>query len=88
LNLQKQQRGTTYNSYLLQDERSVLIDTVWSPFGKDFVENMKKQLGLGTIDYIVANHAETDHSGALSSMMKATDVRAKPICPPLEGQVR
>ncbi len=63
-------RGTTYNSYLVKDERTVLIDTVWSPFGADFVENLDKHISLKNIDFVVAQHAESDHSGALAELME------------------
>ena len=36
-------KGTSYNSYLIRDEKNVLIDTVWQPFAKEFVENLKKE---------------------------------------------
>lgn len=63
-------RGSTYNSYLIRDEKTVLVDTVWAPFAKEFVENLKKEIDLKDIDYIVANHAEIDHSGALPELMR------------------
>lgn len=62
-------RGTTYNSYLLEEEKTVLIDTVWKPFAEDFVEQLLDYNGL-KIDCIVANHAEIDHSGALPELMR------------------
>lgn len=63
-------RGTSYNSYLIRDEKTVLIDTVWDPFGKDLVENLRQTIDLKEIDSIVANHAEIDHSGGLKELMK------------------
>lgn len=63
-------RGSSYNSYLIRDEKTVLIDTVWQPFDKEFVENLKRQIDLKDIDYIIANHAEIDHSGSLKHLMK------------------
>lgn len=63
-------KGSTYNSYLVRDEKTVLIDTVWKPFAKEFVENLKKEIDLNEIDYIIANHGEVDHSGALPELMK------------------
>ncbi|MDF2520174.1 MAG: metallo-beta-lactamase [Clostridia bacterium] len=63
-------RGSSYNSYLVRDEKTVLIDTVWMPYGKRFVEELKKEIDLSKIDYIIANHAEIDHSGALPELMK------------------
>lgn len=63
-------RGSSYNSYLIKDEKTVLIDTVWLPFSKEFVENLKKTVDLKTIDMIVINHGEIDHSGALIDLMR------------------
>lgn len=63
-------KGSSYNSYLIRDEKIVLIDTVWKPFAKEFVTNLKKEIDLNKIDYIIANHAEVDHSGALPELMK------------------
>ena len=62
--------GSTYNSYLLQEEKTVLIDTVWQPFAKEFVDNLKQEIDLDKIDYIIANHGEVDHSGGLPELMK------------------
>jgi len=62
--------GSTYNSYLIRDEKTVLIDTVWSPFTEEFIHNLKEEIDLNEIDYIVANHAEVDHSGALPQLMR------------------
>lgn len=63
-------RGSSYNSYLIKDKKNVLIDTVWLPYAKEFVENLKKEIDLKDIDYIVINHAEIDHSGALLELMR------------------
>ena len=63
-------RGSSYNSYLVRDEKVALIDTVWSPFGEEFVENLKKEIDLSKIDYIIANHGEVDHSGGLPALMR------------------
>ncbi len=63
-------KGSSYNSYLLRDEKKVLIDTVWGPFDKEFVSRLKQEIDLSEIDYIVANHGETDHSGALPELMR------------------
>jgi anaerobic nitric oxide reductase flavorubredoxin len=57
--------GSSYNSYLVKEEKVALIETVWSPFAKEFVENLAKEIDLNQIDYVIANHAENDHSGAL-----------------------
>jgi flavorubredoxin len=63
-------RGSTYNSYLVRDEKTVLVETVWTPFAKEFVQNLQKEIALDKIDYIIANHAECDHSGALPELMR------------------
>lgn len=63
-------KGSSYNSYLIRDEKTVLIDTVWQPFAKEFIEELKKVIDLNKIDYIIANHGEIDHSGALPELMK------------------
>ncbi len=63
-------KGSSYNSYLIRDEKTVLIDTVWLPYDKEFVENLKKEIDLKKIDYIIINHGEVDHSGALVELMK------------------
>jgi anaerobic nitric oxide reductase flavorubredoxin len=62
--------GSTYNSYLIQEEKTVLIDTVWKPFASEFVNNLASEIDLKQIDYIVANHGEIDNSGALPELMR------------------
>lgn len=62
-------RGSSYNSYLIKDEKIVLVDTVWSPFKEEFLNNLEKEVGLENIDFVVINHAEIDHSGALASLI-------------------
>ncbi len=63
-------KGSSYNSYLLKEEKIALIDTVWGPFAKEFVANLKNEIDLSTIDYVIANHAENDHSGGLPELMQ------------------
>lgn len=63
-------RGSSYNSYLIRDKKVALIDTVWQPFDKEFVSRLKQEIDLKEIDYIVANHNEIDHSGALPELMR------------------
>jgi len=63
-------RGSTYNSYLIKEEKNILIDTVWRPYAKEFVANLKKEIDLDDIDYVIANHGEIDHSGALPELMR------------------
>ncbi|MBU3092755.1 FprA family A-type flavoprotein [Clostridium sp. CF011] len=61
-------KGTTYNSYLLMTEKPTVIDTVDISFGREFVENLKNIIELDKIKFIVINHTEPDHSGALGSL--------------------
>jgi anaerobic nitric oxide reductase flavorubredoxin len=63
-------RGSSYNSYLVRDKKIALIDTVWGPFKDEFVENLKKEIPLEKIDFIIANHGEADHSGALPELIR------------------
>jgi anaerobic nitric oxide reductase flavorubredoxin len=63
-------RGSSYNSYLIRGEKTVLIDTVWAPFAKEFVQKLKNEIDLASIDYIVALHGEIDHSGSLPELMR------------------
>ena len=63
-------RGSTYNSYLIQEDKIALIDTVWTPFAKEFVKNLSTEVDLKKIDYVIANHGENDHSGALPELMR------------------
>ncbi|MDD7363655.1 MAG: flavodoxin domain-containing protein [Firmicutes bacterium] len=62
--------GSSQNAYLIQEEKTALIDTVWTPYRDEFVENLKGEIDLNTIDFIVMNHNEPDHSGSLPSLMK------------------
>ena len=63
-------RGSSYNSYLVRDEKTALIDTVWQPYDREFVSRLKQEIDLKTIDYILMNHNEIDHSGALPELMR------------------
>lgn len=63
-------RGSSYNAYLIRDEKTVLIDTVWLPYDNEFIANLKRDIDLSKIDYIIANHSEVDHSGALPELMR------------------
>ncbi|ECG6669872.1 anaerobic nitric oxide reductase flavorubredoxin [Salmonella enterica subsp. enterica serovar Weltevreden] len=62
-------RGSSYNSYLIREEKNVLIDTVDHKFSREFVQNLRSEIDLADIDYIIINHAEEDHAGALTELM-------------------
>lgn len=75
-------RGATYNAYLILDEKVTLIDTVKAPFAKELIERISEIIDPDKIDYVVSNHVEMDHSGALPEIMKvcknATVVTSSP----------
>ena len=63
-------RGSTYNSYLIKDEKNVLVDTVWTPFKEEYVSRLDAEFGLDNIDAVVVNHSESDHAGSLTYLME------------------
>ena len=67
--------GTSFNSYLITDEKNVLIDSVWLPFTSEFLKNISSIIEFKKIDYIIVNHSEPDHTGALPHLIaKLPDV--------------
>lgn len=62
-------RGSTYNAYLIVDEKIVLVDTVKRPFFDEMLSRIKEIVDPARIDYIVSNHVEMDHSGSLPLML-------------------
>ncbi|MCL2832004.1 MAG: MBL fold metallo-hydrolase [Treponema sp.] len=62
--------GSSQNSYLVKEEKTVLIDTVWMPHSAEFINNLADEIDLHSIDFIVANHGEVDHSGALPALLE------------------
>ncbi|MGY3945368.1 anaerobic nitric oxide reductase flavorubredoxin [Aeromonas tecta] len=65
----KTHKGTSYNSYLIREGKNVLIDTVDHKFSREFVQNLAAEIDLASIDFVVINHAEEDHAGALTELM-------------------
>jgi len=63
-------RGSSYNAYLIVDEKTILVDTVWGPFQDELIENIREVVDPAKIDIVVANHAEVDHSGSLPAVMR------------------
>ncbi|MEM4250884.1 MAG: flavodoxin domain-containing protein [Candidatus Bathyarchaeia archaeon] len=63
-------RGTTYNAYLIIDDKTALIDSVYRPFAEEMIEKIKEVVPPEKIDYIIANHVETDHSGAIAEVLR------------------
>lgn len=64
------QRGSTYNAYLIVDEKVVLVDTVKHYLYQEMLERIKDVIDPSQIDYIVSNHVEMDHSRSLPKIMK------------------
>jgi len=62
--------GTTYNAYLVVDEKIALIDTVKAPFYDQMLARVKEIVSPEDIDYVVSNHVEMDHSGSLPMIMR------------------
>lgn len=64
-------RGSTYNAYLIQDEKTALIDTVKYMFSDELLRNINSIIDPEKIDYIIINHVEMDHSSSLPMIAKA-----------------
>ena len=63
-------RGSTYNSYVIKDKKTVLVDTVWFPHKETFIKKLEADVGIDNIDMIIVNHNEPDHGGALDTIME------------------
>ncbi len=63
-------RGSSYNAYLIQDEKTALVDTVKAAFCNELIEHINEHTSLEKIDYIVVNHVEMDHSSSLPTIAK------------------
>lgn len=63
-------RGTTYNSYLIIDDKVTLIDGVYGPFAGEMIGKIREIVPVEKIENIVVNHIEPDHSGALPELLK------------------
>ena len=63
-------RGSTYNAYLIMDEHITLIDTCKGAFADDLVERISDIVDPSRIEYVVSNHVEQDHSGAIPRVME------------------
>ncbi len=62
--------GTTYNAYLVVDEKVALIDAVKEDFGDDMLAKIAERIDPSKIDYIVSNHTEPDHSGEIGKVLE------------------
>ena len=84
--------GVSYNSYLVVDEKVALIDTAAAAFADEFVANIKAEIGDRSLDYLIVNHMEPDHS-ALQSVIRreypdcviVTNAKAVPMIEGYQG---
>lgn len=63
-------KGTTYNSYVVNDEKIAIVDTVKTGFYDEFKKNLKEVIGEKTVDYVIVQHTELDHSGSLIKLIE------------------
>ena len=64
------QQGTTYNAYLIIDEKITLVDTAKADFSDELISRISEIIDPAKIDYIIANHVEMDHSGSLDKILE------------------
>ncbi len=69
-NLYPVEKGISYNSYLLMDEKTVLLDTVDKITEKEFLNNLSAVLKSRTLDYLIVNHMEPDHCSCIPSLIQ------------------
>jgi len=72
-------RGTSYNAYLICDGKTALVDTVKKGFAADLLENVRSRVDPARIDYLVVNHVEMDHSGAVPDILRSAP-KAVVVC--------
>ena len=63
-------KGVSYNSYLIMDEKTALVDTVDSAIRDQFLENIKHVLDGRELDYLIINHMEPDHCGNIEELLR------------------
>lgn len=63
-------QGVSYNSYLLVDEKVVLVDTVDAAFGEQFLRQIREVIGTRAVDYVIVDHMEPDHSSSLCNLIR------------------
>lgn len=68
--IMKTEYGTSYNAYLIKGEKTALVEAVHAPFFDEYLDNIRSIVDIKDIDYIILNHTEPDHSGALKYLLK------------------
>ena len=85
------QNGTTYNSFLIQGEKTALVDTSHRKFQQLYLDVVKGLIDLSTLDYLIISHTEPDHSGLVKEVLQlapqVTVVGAKVAIQFLENMV-
>ena len=71
-------QGTTYNAFLIVDEKVALVDTVKAPFADDLIHKIEQIIDPSKIDMVISNHTEMDHTGSLPKVMQRIG-KDKPI---------
>ena len=61
--------GTTYNSYLIMEEKNVLIETVHNTYTNEYIQKIEELVPVSKLDYVILNHTEPDHSGSLAALL-------------------
>ncbi|MBD5560558.1 MAG: MBL fold metallo-hydrolase [Clostridia bacterium] len=64
------QHGSSQNAYVVEEEKTVLIDTVWAPHKEEYLDNLAREIDLSKADAVIANHGEPDHSSGLPDLME------------------
>jgi flavorubredoxin len=62
-------RGATYNSYLIRDQKTAVIDAVKGPHAQNLLQNIAEKTELSKVSYVVCNHAEPDHASGLATLL-------------------
>ncbi len=62
--------GSSYNSYLIKDDKTVLLDTVWAPHTESFLNTLEAEVGIANIDMVIVNHNEPDHGGSIVALLE------------------
>ena len=75
-------KGTTYNAYLILDEKITLVDTVKYPFREELLNNIRQLIDPKKIDYLIVNHVEMDHAGSIQEVVRECQPE-KIFCSPM-----
>ncbi|MEW5737038.1 MAG: FprA family A-type flavoprotein [Thermodesulfobacteriota bacterium] len=75
--------GTTYNAFLIMDEKITLVDTVKAPFADELLQNISRIVDPSRIDQVISNHTEMDHSGGLPRVMHRIGEKKPVYCSPM-----